>query len=437
MRGPHPLYPAAAQRRLPVLRQSSHDGARARVWRVIHACEYARDVLTVVETQIIVGMRPYIVTPHGAGSAELYLSGRQQDQPRSLSLLRSWQDVRNWRKSILECDPENSAELVHAHSFAAGMAAVRSTGGVVYDLSACIEELAIAAGQCEPGSWMGRSFRVAEQFVLTRAGAVVVHSSAMRDAARERGALAENTFVIPEPMPADEQPALARWSDGSRLKTEFAFPDDAVLFYVPQFAVTADAGLQPHQRVVLEGFARARKENANFRLLLEAETTSPAQSAVRECVSQLGIVEDVAVLNSVEAAIAWESADLIIALDHASDLVMSRRVNHDCLTAMLRSKPLLAADSTPNRDASPDGRGCLWFERHSAADLAIRIAFLGRNPGFRRALGAAGRMYLTETRSVAAIGKKYQEAYRHAFNRRKATGPGAGMATLEPAANWG
>jgi len=138
-------------------------------WRVIHACEYARDVLPVVEGQIAAGMRPYIVTPQGAGSAELYLARPSQEMARSFSLLRSWQDVRNWRKSILECDPENSADLVHAHAFAPGIAAVRSCGCVVYDLTGCIEELAIAAQLCEPGSWMGRSFRVAEQFILSRA----------------------------------------------------------------------------------------------------------------------------------------------------------------------------------------------------------------------------------------------------------------------------
>src|SRR5215472_5287546 len=143
--------------------------ATARAWRVIHACEHARDVLPVVEGQVSAGMRPFIVTPQGAGTAELYLSSKRQEDQRSLSLLRSWQDVRNWRKSLLDCTPETSSDLVHAHSFAAGMAGVRSCPCVVYDLRGCIEEMAISAGLCEPGSWMGRSFRVAEQFVLSRA----------------------------------------------------------------------------------------------------------------------------------------------------------------------------------------------------------------------------------------------------------------------------
>jgi hypothetical protein len=81
-------------------------------------------VLPLVEGQIAAGMRPYIVTPQGAGSAELYLARPDQEQVRTFSLLRSWQDVRNWRKSILECEPESSADLVHAHAFSAGMAAI-------------------------------------------------------------------------------------------------------------------------------------------------------------------------------------------------------------------------------------------------------------------------------------------------------------------------
>src|SRR5215813_43631 len=115
--------------------------ATVRAWRVIHACEYARDVLPVVEGQVSAGMRLFIVTPQGAGTDEVYLSGKRQEDPRSLSLLRSWQDVRNWRESPLDCTPEVSSDLVHAHCFAAGMAGVRSLSCVVYDLRACIEEL--------------------------------------------------------------------------------------------------------------------------------------------------------------------------------------------------------------------------------------------------------------------------------------------------------
>ena len=187
------------------------------------------------------GCGPYIVTPQGAGAAELYLSGGNQEKPRTLSLLRSWQDVRNWRKSLLDCAPETTSDLVHAHCFAAGMAAVRSCSCVVYDLGACIEELAISAGLCEPGSWMARSFRVAEQFVLTRAAAVIVHSHGLKEAALERGAPAENIFLVPEPIDAEDTPPIfisdrtQQDSDTDFLARRFGLSPDAVSFFVPQF----------------------------------------------------------------------------------------------------------------------------------------------------------------------------------------------------------
>src|ERR1051326_4973637 len=94
------------------LQSKQSSSKKFRSWRVIHACENARDVLPVIEGQIHAGMRPFIVTPYGAASGEVYLAQPSCERPHSLSLLRAWQDVRNWRKSLLDCDAENSADLV-------------------------------------------------------------------------------------------------------------------------------------------------------------------------------------------------------------------------------------------------------------------------------------------------------------------------------------
>jgi len=140
-------------------------------------------------------MRPFLVTPHGSGTPDLYLRAAEESA-KPASLLTAWNDVRQWRRSLLEADPDQSAEIVHSHSFASGMAAVRNFGAVVYDLHGCVEELAMGAGQCEAGSWLARSFRVAEQFILARASAIITHSSVMRDAVLERGAPKENVFMV-------------------------------------------------------------------------------------------------------------------------------------------------------------------------------------------------------------------------------------------------
>ncbi len=413
------------------------DGTRPRSWRVIHACEYARDVLPVVEGQVAAGMRPYIVTPQGAGSAELYLSGRRQEQPRSLSLLRSWQDVRNWRKCILACYPENSADIVHAHCFAAGMAAVRNIGGVVYDLGACIEELAISAAQCEPGSWMGRSFRVAEQFILSRSAAVVVHSLGMKEAAFERGAPPENIFLVPDPLPFEEEAAPASFISRYDSLHQFSLPADAVSFFLPHSAGANENELRTEHTTILESLAIGRHENTGFRLLLEG-LNEPSRKSVQARAKHLGVAGQILFVDPQHSAAAWDRADVIVATgDPPPDPVVARRANEISFLAMCRGKALLAADVPRNRDVSPDGRGCLWFEANNPRDLAFRLTFLARNPEFRTALAAAGRFHILETRGSKAIGQKYREVYRYAFSRKRSTGPGAGMASLQPAANWG
>ncbi|MBZ5494060.1 MAG: glycosyltransferase [Acidobacteriia bacterium] len=408
---------------------------KTKVWRVIHACEYARDVLPVVEGQVAVGMRPFIVTPQGAGTAELYLSGGNQDQPRSLSLLRSWQDVRNWRKSLLDCAPETTSDLVHAHCFAAGMAAVRSCSCVVYDLGACIEELAISAGLVEAGSWMGRSFRVAEQFILSRAAAVIVHSLGLKEAALERGAPPDAVFLVPEPISEDnEPPALSQ--DFDFLTRRFGFAPDSVSFFVPLFAHDAEEQLSPAAVSVLEGFALACNELPQFNLLLEAPES--ARRAINEHASRLGISQHVALVHQFDVPATMQSAHVVVAMGEVpANPVAARQPNETCMKSLWQGKTLLAADVPRNRDASPEGRGCLWFEAGNARDLGYRMAFVGRNPEFRAALGAAGRMFMYETRNSSAIGQKYDEAYRFAASRKKSNGVGPNMVRLETAENWG
>jgi glycosyltransferase involved in cell wall biosynthesis len=285
---------------------------------------------------------------------------------------------------------------------------------------------------------MGRSFRVAEQFVLARAAAVIVHSSGMKDAAQDRGALPESIFLIPDPLPLrDDSPLGSQPSQEDFLQRRFGIPSIAVSFLVPQFATSSETDLRAEQKVILESFALAKAENQHLSLLLEGVVTVALRNALEEFATGLKIREEVFFIDPVDSGAAWQNADVtIVTGDRPADAVAARSANEICLKAMLYGKTLLAADVPRNRDVSPDGRGCLWFEHNNARDLALRISFLGRNPSFRSALAAAGRIYLMETRSTAAIGQQYREVYRYAFGRKRFTGPGTGMASLQPAVNW-
>jgi hypothetical protein len=414
---------------------------RSANWRVIHACEYARDILPVIEGQVAAGIRPYIVTPQGSGTAELYLAKRDLGERAALSLLRAWQDVRNWRKSLLECDPENSSDLVHTHSFASGMAGVRNLSCVVYDLNACIEEFALSAGLCERGSWMGRSFRVAEQFILSRAQAVVVHSLGMKAAVEERGAPLDSVFLIPEPLAAtdNELPGLETdlgeknfweksfWEKDFRengfLQKRFGFGPVNVSYFVPQEAHSQKAEVPQATVAALQAFALVVPEVPEAQLLIES--ASAALPAIHNHAESLGIAERVIAVEQNESLEVMRNATIVLATGELpDDPVRARHPNDVCLRSLTMGKALLAADTPRNRDGSPEGRGCLWFKEGDVRDLAYRMAFLGHNSDFRTTLAASGRAHILQTRDSTAVGQQYDAAYRHALSRKKTGGPG-------------
>src|SRR6059058_5837647 len=74
-----------------------------RPWNVVHACSQARDILPLLDVQVSAGMRPFLVTPHGSGTPDLYLRAAEENA-KVASLLTAWNDVRQWRRSLLEAD---------------------------------------------------------------------------------------------------------------------------------------------------------------------------------------------------------------------------------------------------------------------------------------------------------------------------------------------
>jgi len=158
-----------------------------RAWRVLHAAPPAVMLETLLDAQRSSGMRPVIATLADAADSKG-------------TLLTAWHEVRNWRQAIVDAEAAHTIELVHAHGFAAGMAAVRSFPAVVYDVDSFVENTGTEdAGGARPGLWLSRSFRVAEQFVIARAGAIVIHRPSLRAGMVERGAADENLFLIPPP----------------------------------------------------------------------------------------------------------------------------------------------------------------------------------------------------------------------------------------------
>jgi len=374
-------------------------------WKVLHGTEVAREVLPLVEGQLAAGMRPYLLTPSGFGFPSALVEDQKYAAP--VSLLATWNRVRDWRKLLNDSIAEISAEIIHAHSFASGMAAVRTSTGVVYHLRETVEKRAAAAGNADENSWLARSFRVAEQFVLMHAAAVVVNNHAARLACLERGVNAANLFLIPEPV---ESVFLESASDRNWLVQISHSAPNAVFVLVPGLPESSAWECRDALLRWMRVLANVRREQADVTFVFLAE--GAVSEALHQIASACNLLPAICVLPSEMHSKALASADIVICdQEHAARGI--------ALEALARGRALLAGDVEEHRDITADGRGCLWFRTRDVHDIAQRATFLASNAQFRRALAAAGREHCLATRSPEVIGAQYDAVYRLAFGKRK------------------
>ncbi|HUS18646.1 MAG TPA: glycosyltransferase, partial [Terriglobales bacterium] len=337
-----------------------------KTWRVIHACDSIRSVADLVEAQVTAGMRPFVLT----GEA----------RPRPASLLETWADVRSWRKQLDGTDGTThtlQSSVVHGHSFAATMAAMRAGLITVYDVHAFVDDFAVTAGQCTERSWLARSFRTAEEFLLPRVGAVVVHSTLMKQACLQSGLEKEkeNVFLIPEPMHLPSEP------DSGWLRRAFDFSDDVVTIFARP-AVAEDETL-------IRAFAQVAEEVPGVRLFIATATATATAAAaphfdgqaaqLRRFAHQHDVAEKVFVLSPEDEDPALRAADIVIAgwpvfPDDSSwgrihALTIAR--SGTALAAMAHGRCLLAADCSAHRDLTPEGRGVLWFGQSTFGSSSV------------------------------------------------------------------
>jgi len=372
---------------------ATNENRAVKGWRVLHACETLDRASGLVEAQTGVGMNPQVL------SRDFWSTIPQEP----LSLMNAWHDVRDWRHALNDAEALWSPQVLHAHSFAAAMAGVRGSLPAVYDFSETLDE--VASQQSNSGSWLVRSFRVAEQFALGRASAVVAHSAGMKNMAHERGAAEANIFAVPEPCSAERLSLDALWTTEHGIDIGY----DSVLY-----AAADAAGIE----CALRGFATITEELE--RAVLVFESDNPDRGEVVRLARQFGIADCIRCIPSSERALGMACASVVI-VPPSGDA--GGRANAAMLMAMAAGKAVVAADVPENRECSEDGRGCVWYRGEDAMDLAQRASFVARNEDFSRSLGESGRGHIELTRAPQVIARKYDEVYRHAVSRRTETTP--------------
>lgn len=386
-----------AKQQTPALRPGPElVGSRAlRRWKVLHACAAGKPVSLLLQAQLEAGMAPSLLA-----AEEGTLAGRR-------GLLNAWNEVKQWKTQLAE--RAAIIDLVHAHEFASGMAALRAGYPLAYDFAAPVEDF--QGGRFVAGAWLRRSMRAAEQFLLMRAGAVVVHSDAMWNRAVERGVAVEDLFLVPEPV----EIAVNVWPGFSiREHGEETRATQVVRLYAPAIAVQAQ-GISRELRTLLEAFAFVREEVEGARLCVEVE--AGAEPVLRELLSVTPYAESLEVIAPLQRAQAIAAADVVI-----SAAPLGEGPDEFAIQALARGCALLAADRRQTREVTVEGRGCLWFRAGDGRDLGHRAAFLARNADFRAALGQAGQAHLEAARGGRAVAEMYDAVYRRAFARHP--GPG-------------
>ena len=322
---------------------------------VLHLCEDARQISDLLDLQATANIRPYLLTNPGSGGRWWWM--------------RAWSDVREWRRLLSGFQ----IALIHAHTFSSGMAAVRGTAPVVYGLDRFVDHHLHDAS----GKWMHRSFRAAEQFVLSQAGAIVVPTAAMRHAVLSRDVATEKVFWIPEAI------AYGFSERDDWLRQTYGVPAKELTV----FCATANTA-------VLHAIAECLKSGACVRFFLRASSVLHSRPMM------IPLLENRDVLS------AMRSADIVIAGDE------------ECAVAAMRhGAALLLADTLYLRDLAPHHGGCMWFR--TGEELGHKLKMLSAEPEVRRRHAEAGRKYILAERSPENIRRGYIEAYRYALDHRR------------------
>jgi glycosyltransferase involved in cell wall biosynthesis len=406
----------------------------SRPWQVLHTCHAITEIADIVAGQLAVGMRPSVVSPEGFVLFADALRMKSDGEAVQISLLNAWNDVRHWRKVILDADPLSGFDLLHAHSFAAGMAGVRNYPATIYEVDRFIEDFAThpsrdTSNAADHSSWLSRSFRVAEQFVFSRAAAVAVRSESMRQAVTRRGASAENVFVVPAVLNEEE---VTPPSPDSEWLQMLGISTSAVVVHAPKWKMEIDSDhmLTETARGLLQAFALALAEEETACLLVECDEA--ATQLVTECALHLQIASRVKFISAEDRQTALNAAAIVISDSYLSNAA-TPLASDIAREAMMRGKALLAADLPCNRDVTPNGRGCLWYRSGDYKDLGHRMAFLAHNSDFRASLAESGTRHLIESCNPAAVAMLYDAIYRHAAARRKSGGLQTPAIRLVPA----
>jgi glycosyltransferase involved in cell wall biosynthesis len=248
----------------------------------------------------------------------------------------------------------------------------------------------------------GRLMRRVKRFVLERADAVVVNSTATRQACTELYA-GRDYDVIPMGIDTD------RFTPGDRspeLVRRHALGDLFTVLFVGR--LTADKGVLDLLRA-LEGLKAA---GAEFRALVigDGDQAPELQKYVVESDLQ-GEVHLPGWVDSADLPAYYRTADVFVGPSVVGETGWQEALGLVFVEALATGIPVIATDTGGIGDVVEHGVTGFLVEQCSPEQILERLQQLRRDPELRSELGRKGRALVEERYSWPAVGDRYEAVF--------------------------
>lgn len=320
-------------------------------------------------------------------------------------------------KRIEQLIPKLRPDVIHAHSPALnGLAALRAARKfglpVVYEMRACWEDAAVDHGTTREDSFRYRLSRHLETRVLHRADAVTTICEGLAEEIRSRGVSPDRITVIPNAVDIDKFDLIEQPDDS--LRQGLGIGPGPILGFIGSLygyegidllvrALPHIAAAHPQARILLVG-------------------GGPAEPSLRQIASELGMSERVHLIGRVpqeEVTRYYSIIDLLVyprISIRLTELVTPLKP----LEAMSLGRLFIASDVGGHRELIPGPLRSHLFKAGDPVDLARAALKVLAARDEWRALRAAGRAHVAQTRTWRRSVERYVGVYKSDVSRRAA-----------------
>lgn len=296
-------------------------------------------------------------------------------------------------------------DIVHAHSawMSAAQAFVAAKAAdlpVLYEIRGLWEETAVSEGRAGTLGSRYWYFKLQENRLMHRAGAIVALSEGLKQEIIRRHVLPEKITVIPNGIDPEEFKPIPR---DQQLAQELGCASKTVVGYIS--SLRKMEGIE----YLLKALA---KINENLVALIVGD--GPERARLTRLANDLGVAAKVHFIGQVphEKIKQYYSLIDIFVVPRKKEKVCEMVTPLKPLEAMAMGKCVLMSDVGGLRELAGDGKTAVFFEPENPDALAEKLQMLVSSEEARQSIGANARKYVLAERSWRSLVKEYVPLYQ-------------------------